>query len=340
MKAYSLHNINDLRYEDIAYPSCPPNWCIVRVKAAGICSSDIPRIFKKGTYHFPTIPGHEFSGVVEQIGEGVSENWIGKRVGVFPLIPCRQCASCKDHKYEMCDHYDYIGSRRDGAFAEFVAVPEWNLIEIPNEISFTEAAMLEPLAVALHAVKRGEVSPKSSVAIVGTGMIGFAAAQWAKMIGAGKTTVYGRSDSKQMIAEKIPDINYEVYSGKDLQSEYDIVIEAVGNSESVNTAVQLSKTGGRIVLMGNPSGNITLDQNIYWKILRKQIEITGTWNSSYESEGVCDWTEVIIALENRQIVPDALISHKFSQVDLWKGLEIMKDHTAPYCKIMTIWNEG
>ena len=159
MRAYELHGVNDLRREDIEKPEIPSGWVLVQVKASGICSSDIPRIFTNGTYHFPTIPGHEFSGVVAACGEGVPEDRIGKRVGIFPLIPCRTCPQCRQKKYEMCEHYDYLGSRRDGGFAEYVAVPDWNLMELPENVSFREAAMLEPLSVALHAVKRSGVKP-------------------------------------------------------------------------------------------------------------------------------------------------------------------------------------
>lgn len=180
MKGYSLHAVNDLRYEELEYPECATGWCVVKVKAAGICSSDIPRVYTKGTYHFPTIPGHEFSGVVDKVADKENETLVGKKVGIFPLIPCRKCQQCKDGHYEMCSNYDYVGSRRDGGFAEYVAVPVWNLVELSDEISFEEAAMMEPLAVALHAIKIANVKNGDTVAIIGTGMIAFAAAQWAK----------------------------------------------------------------------------------------------------------------------------------------------------------------
>ena len=135
MRAYELHGVNDLRREDIEKPEIPSGWVLVQVKASGICSSDIPRIFTNGTYHFPTIPGHEFSGVVAAYGEGVPEERVGKRVGIFPLIPCRTCPQCRQKKYEMCEHYDYLGSRRDGGFAEYVAVPDWNLMELPENVT-------------------------------------------------------------------------------------------------------------------------------------------------------------------------------------------------------------
>ena len=110
MKAYVLHGIGDLRYEDVPLPEFRPGWALVKVLAAGICSSDIPRIFEKGTYHFPTIPGHEFCGRVEAVHDGADRGWVGKRVGVYPLIPCKKCPSCLKGEYETCSNYDYIGS--------------------------------------------------------------------------------------------------------------------------------------------------------------------------------------------------------------------------------------
>ena len=338
MKGYSLHAVNDLRYEELEYPECATGWCVVKVKAAGICSSDIPRVYTKGTYHFPTIPGHEFSGVVDKVADKENETLVGKKVGIFPLIPCRKCQQCKDGHYEMCSNYDYVGSRRDGGFAEYVAVPVWNLVELSDEISFEEAAMMEPLAVALHAIKIANVKNGDTVAIIGTGMIAFAAAQWAKKLGAAEVIVVGRSESKRKIAENIPGIGYATF--ENCKEEFDVVLEAVGSNSAIDTAINMVKAGGRLVLMGNPEGEIDLNQNTYWRILRKQLHIAGTWNSSYEKNHDCDWSEVKSALENHEIKASALISHFYHPDDLKVGMALMHDHKEPYCKVMTLWNRG
>lgn len=336
MKAYQLVAVNDLRYNEIDIPELQSGWCLVKVMAAGICSSDIPRIFTKGTYHFPTIPGHEYAGIVEKVADSSNEAWVGKRVGVFPLIPCKECTPCKNHQYEMCEHYDYTGSRRDGAFAEYVAVPVWNLIEIPENVKFEEAAMFEPLAVGLHASKIGKVHSGDKVAIIGTGMIGFAVAQWAQSMGATQVDVIGRNETKRAIAERIG-VNYKTESDAVI-AEYDVVVEAVGTNDSIIRSVQLVKAGGRIVWMGNPAGDIGLPQDVYWRILRKQITVSGTWNSAYESGSACDWSEVVEAVANKKMNVLPLITHTFSQAQLQDGLELMKEHKEPYCKVMTLWN--
>ena len=338
MKAYNLHSVNHLDYEDTPIPNCPSGWAIVQVKAAGICSSDIPRIYTKGTYHFPTIPGHEFSGIVYSVVDNEYRPLIGKHVGVFPLIPCRKCQSCEEKHYEMCSNYDYIGSRRDGAFAEFVAVPVWNLVELPDSVPFDEAAMMEPFAVALHAIKLGCVKPGMRVGIIGTGMIGIAAGQWAKMLGVESAIVIGRNNYKRKIVENCG-LEYKVCTDVSEIGEYDYVLEAVGTSKAVEIAISATKRGGHLVLMGNPSGDIFIKQSIYWKILRKQLQVAGTWNSSYDGNSSSDWTEVVDALVHNKIEACSLITHRYHQIDLEEGLKLMKEHKEPYCKVMTLWNE-
>jgi len=338
MKAYVLHGVNDLRYSEIAIPECNEEWAIVKVMAAGICSSDIARIFTKGTYHFPTIPGHEFAGVVDSVGSNKNSSLVGKHVGVFPLIPCKECTQCKEKHYEMCAHYDYVGSRRDGGFAEYVAVPVWNLIPLPENIPFTSAAMLEPLSVALHAMKMAEFLRGQSVGIIGTGMIGISAAQWAYKFGAGQVTLMGRNEKKRKLIEKIG-LAYDVCTSIDSLSEYDVVLEAVGSVTAVNMAINAVAPGGRLILMGNPSDDIVLPQDVYWRILRKQITLRGTWNSSYDGKNASDWIEAIEALRTGELDIASLVSHSFRQEELVKGLKIMLEHKEPYCKIITTWND-
>ena len=338
MKAYRLHGVNDLRYENIDIPNCPDNWAIVEVKAAGICSSDIPRVFTKGTYHFPTIPGHEFSGKVVRVGNSKDNNLLGQKVGVFPLIPCRKCDACSQKHYEMCENYDYVGSRRDGGFAEYVAVPVWNLIVIPDNISYKVAAMLEPISVALHAMKLANIPHGCTVGIIGTGMIGICAGQWAYKLGASKVEVIGRNKSKKTLVENCG-LDYIMPQDNEESLQYDVVLEAVGTPNAIEQSILITKPGGRIVFMGNPSSDILLNQNVYWRILRKQLTVFGTWNSSYDGIHPSDWTEAVDALQKEEIKIASLITHCYTQDKLMEGLTLMRNATEPYCKVMTVWNE-
>ncbi len=338
MKAYVLHDISDLRYEDVQIPECPSGWGIVKVKAAGICSSDIPRIMTKGTYHFPTIPGHEFSGIVEAVADEKDQHLVGRRVGIFPLIPCGKCPQCYKGHYEMCSSYDYLGSRRDGGFAEYVSAPVWNMVELPDSVSYIEAAMLEPLSVALHAVKKAGKIQGKTVAVIGTGMIGIAAADWARIRGAEKVWVIGRNEEKRKLVEPFPGITY-VNGSDEAYPQSDVVIEAVGTPAAIKEAIASALPGGGIVLMGNPTGDICLPQNIYWQILRKQLCLTGTWNSSYGDESISDWKEAVQILAEKEFDAVSLITHFYDQRHLIDGLELMAQHREACCKVMTVWNE-
>ena len=150
MKALVLTRDAVVEYRDVPEPVRPaPGWALVKVAYSGICNSDLHRGFEGAAYHYPLIMGHEFSGTVEEPAEG-GRFPRGARVIVFPLIPCRRCVPCQTGDYAQCTDYDYLGSRRDGAFAERVWAPDANLFPVPDRVSLQDASLTEPCAVALH----------------------------------------------------------------------------------------------------------------------------------------------------------------------------------------------
>ena len=332
MKAHVLESIGDLRYEDIDCPVLESNEVLVNIKACGICGSDINRVFKTGTYHFPTVIGHEFSGVVVKTSESNSQ-WQGKRVGVFPLKPCFECSQCKAGNYEMCLNYDYLGSRCNGGFEEFVAVPEWNLIELPDNVSFEEAAMLEPISVAIHALGHaGDITGKN-VAVIGPGPIGNLIVKIAKLRGAKKVIMIGRTVEKLdfsmsigvdlAINSKTQNIIKILEKATDGHGA-DIVIEGTGSSKSLSTCIEIASRGGRIILMGNPLEDEVIPKNTYWQILRRQLTLTGTWNSSF-GRNDDDWHEAVELLSSGKLNVKPLITHRLQFHELLGGLQIMRD---------------
>ena len=176
---------------------------LFKVKAAGVCGSDIPHVYKTGTYHYPLIPGHEFSGIVAEIGENVSTSWLGKRGGVFPLIPCKRCAPCKERKYELCEDHNYLGSRTNVGFAEYVKGPVWNLLELPDDVSFEQAAMLEPMAVAVHAIRQSKVTLGNTVAVCGLGTIGLFVVMFLHEVGCREIYAIGNKKLQLKVAEQL-----------------------------------------------------------------------------------------------------------------------------------------
>ena len=335
MKAYVLHGIGDLCYEDRPLPEICPGWALVKVLAAGICSSDIPRIFEKGTYYFPTVPGHEFCGRVEAVADSADCGWVGKRVGVFPLIPCKKCPSCRKGQYETCESYDYLGSRRDGGFAEYAAVPVWNLIELPDTVSDVQGALLEPAAVALHAVRRAEIPNGGGGCILGKGAVWMLGGPGGEPQGGGRGGGKGRSESKSQIVQRC---GMEYIQNAFFGGEFDCVIEAGGSARALGESLLLTAPGGKLVLMGNPEGSRTLSQELYWRILRKQLTLTGTWNSSYGSAD-SDWTEVVYAMESSKLQTTGVVTHVIKKAELEMGLAIMREGKETLGKIILKLNE-
>ena len=347
MKAWMLYGINDLRYEDTSIDPIKEDEVRIRVRAAGICGSDIPRIYETGAHRMPLIVGHEFSGVVDAVGREDDSKWLGARVGVFPLIPCRMCKPCRQGHFELCRNYDYIGSRRNGAFAEYVSVPADNLIRLPEEVSFEEAAMLEPMAVAVHAMRKGTreflLSKEEPVAVCGLGTIGLLLAAFLIEAGYENLYVIGNKDMQREKASAlgIDAAHYcdsrSVNVGKWLCDRTDgvaVYFECVGKNECITYGIHAAAPMGTVVCVGNPGTDMTFEKDTYWRILRNQLTVTGSWNSSFQRDMSDDWHYVMKRLSEHKIAPTVLISHRLELAELDKGLAVMRDKTEDYCKIM------
>lgn len=351
MKAWVLHDINDLRWEERDLPAPGEGWVRIRVVAAGVCGSDLPRIFQTGAHRMPLVPGHEFAGEVDLVGAGVEGLARGQRVSVFPLIPCRKCGPCRMGHVEMCRDYDYVGSRRDGAFAEFVTIPAWNLLKLPDNVSDEAGAMMEPLSVAVHAMRTGigsgsqELPKEASVAVCGLGPIGFALILFLMQRGYRNLYLIGNKDfqKNRAVSLGIPEERffdsrqgdaaswlYEMTGGTDL------FFECTGRNEALSIGVEGAGPVGRIVLVGNPHGNMALDRQIYWKILRNQLSLSGIWNSFYNGGPEDDWHYAMSLLQSGQIKPESLITHRYALSELDRALSVMQDSGQDHCKVMLI----
>lgn len=323
MKVLNLYGVNDLRLDEKDMPICQADEVLVKVKYCGICGSDIQRVYSKGTYHFPTVIGHEFSGVVEYDSEN---KLTGKKVAVFPLLPCFNCESCKKGNYASCSDYDYYGSRRDGGMAEYIAVKRWNLIVLNDFVPIEQGAMLEPVAVARHAaMKLGNIQGMN-ILISGAGPIGLIAAQWSKLFGAKAIYFFDIDKQKIDFAKKMGFYEYN-------NDEIDAAIEGTGASDALSHCLKALKAGGKITLMGNPVKEIALAQNDYWNILRKELQLFGTWNSSY-NDTVNDWKEGIDAITRGDINLEPLITHKYKLEQYKEAFELMYKRKEFYNKVM------
>ena len=351
MRAWVLEGIGDIRLETVPRPLPAEGEVLMAVRAAGICGSDIPRIYRTGAHRHPLILGHEFSGEVTQLGPGADPGWLGARAGVFPLIPCGECGPCRKEQYELCRHYDFLGSRRDGGFAEYVAVPARSLMRIPENVSFEEAVLLEPMAVAVHAMRRIRRSGEDTAAIFGLGTVGLMLLLLLLEEG-GRERIFaiGNKESQRQRAMEmgLPSDSYCDTRRQDCVSWLmertggrgaDVLFECVGRNETYAQAVDSAACEGRICLVGNPASDMGLERETYWKILRRQLTVTGAWNSSFTHGPADDWHYALERLSGGRTAVERLISHRLPMEELEKGFHIMRDKSEDYVKIMGVWQQ-
>lgn len=326
MKAVVLTATNTLEIEERPMPAREADEVILRVRAAGICGSDLPRVFSGKVYHFPLVLGHEFAG---EVVDAEDPALIGTHAAVFPLLPCRKCAMCAEEEYPLCADYDYYGSRRDGAMEEYLVVKIWNLIPAPAGLSFEEAAMCEPAAVARHAVMRTNLKGGERVLVFGAGPIGLMLGQWAMSMGAASVAYADIDERKLAFAEEM---------GFTRQAEgerYDVIIEGAGAPSALQGAIAAAEPFGRLVLMGNAARDMDIPQLVYQQILRKQLTLSGTWNSSYNSR-INDWKAALEAMASGALNAKALITHTFPLEETRAAFDLMGDRKEFFNKVMIV----
>ncbi len=345
MRALVLHGVGDLRIEPIGRPRPGPGQVRVRIGFCGVCGSDIPRIFVKGTYRFPTVCGHEMAGTVDFCGEGVDDLKPGDPVAVFPLLWCGRCAACERGAYVQCHDYDYLGSRRDGGFAECVVAPRRNLIRVPEGVSIEEAAMTEPAAVALHALKRaGSCAPGETAAIFGLGPIGLMVAQWARAMGASRVVLFDVAPAKVEFARRLgfPQAfdsrerdPVETLGSLTCGEGAHVSVDAAGAPPALVAALRAVRRGGRVVILGNPSGDVSLPAALISQLMRREAAVFATWNSEYSAAGNDDdWRASLEAMASKKLDLRPLITHRVPLAESRGVLEAIRDGRGFFEKVL------
>jgi L-iditol 2-dehydrogenase/galactitol-1-phosphate 5-dehydrogenase len=345
MKALVLQAKGELIYrEDYPVPPAPDERpaALVRIAGCGICGSDIPRAFDGKAYFYPLVMGHEFSGVVEEpVPGGLFK--AGDRVVVFPLIPKNMDSdpACLRGDYAQAREYDYYGSRRDGALSEYLRIPEWNLIKIPDHVNLLHAAMTEPAAVALHGVRKMHVQKGAAAAVFGAGPIGNMVAQWLKIAGCDRVFIVDVEEKKHQLAKEMGLIPVNARQGDPVKQILDATagngvahcVEACGLPVTFLQAIQAAACFGEVVFMGNIAGEFRIGEKDFSSILRRELTIHGTWNSKITPAGQDDWRTVLEQMDRSlQVAP--LITDK---PPLSEGVRIFRelhDRSAYHNKVV------
>lgn len=340
MKAAVLHAPADLRVEEVPVPGYGADEVLVQVKAAGICGSDIDRIMTTGTYRFPTIPGHEFSGVVVGTGSGVTQFALGDRVAVAPILPCFSCDFCQQGDYGLCDHYNYLGSRTDGGFAGYVAAPERNLVRLPDEVDFACGALVEPAAVTLHGMMRAGIRAGDSVAVLGCGALGLFAIQFARILGATRIVATDIAPDKLALARQVGAT--EVINARDVdpvdavcaQGMADVTVETAGAPVTQVQALKVTRKHGRVLYLGTAHADVVIPPAAFEHIVRRELTLTGSWNSFSAPFPGREWPAVVSYIQSGALLTKPLITHTISLDELPQFMRDMKNRAVVYNKVI------
>ncbi|MCE5003669.1 galactitol-1-phosphate 5-dehydrogenase [Staphylococcus pseudoxylosus] len=343
MKAALLKELNHFEIEEIEIPKIKPNEVLVRVKAAGICGSDIHKMQTKWTRELPMVLGHEISGIVADVGDQVNTIKPNNRVAIAHLIPCNNCFYCEQGKFQFCEDYDLFGSHKYGGFEEYIKVPKENVIKIGEEVSYEEGAMLEPLSVASYGVLGLKPQLGDVVAVFGLGTIGILTIQLLNLAGVKKIIGIDIDNKKLNESKKygVTDIINPLY--KDIEQEIfsltndlgvDISIECAGSVITQEQCLLVTKKGGLIGYQGIAYSPVNLSQRAFENIFRREYTIKGFWNSYATPFPGKAWNYSLYLIQSKKIKLQDLISHRFVLDDIQKAFDLTVNKHESYNKVM------
>ncbi len=294
MNALLLKQYMQLELTEMPVPEPGPGEVLVRVSACGICGSDVHGLDgSSGRRIPPLVMGHEAAGVVAPVGSGVTQFREGDRVTFDSTVSCGACFYCRRGEINLCDHREVLGVscgdyRRHGAFAEYVVVPQQIVYKLPDSLPFEEAAMIEAVSVAVHAVNLTPVRLGDTAVVVGTGMIGLLALQALRLAGCGRLIAVDVDQARLKMAAALgADHLLDAAAGgvpaavRDLTAGRgaDVAVEAVGATEPIETAIACLRKGGALTLVGNITPKIELPLQA---VVTRQLRLTGSCASSGE----------------------------------------------------------
>lgn len=327
MLSYNYYDKHDCRLERKKLPQIEENEILVNVKSCGVCGTDIH--IDEGNFKAREgiTLGHEFAGVVEKVGKKVKYFKKGDTVIGDPMTPCFRCEYCKSGQVNYCVELPGIGVNKDGAFAEYIKVPESNIYKFDN-ISFNEAAFAEPLSCCIRGMDQLEAKNGENIVIIGDGPIGLLFVQLAKLEGLSDIVLVGSKDRRKELGEQFG-INKFIYgkeegvvdqiknyfNGKQINN----IVEAVGKKSTINIALNSGTYGSRILLFGVPDPDLTIDVSPS-EIFEKELKIMGSLMNPYTIGRAKN------LLENKLINVNKLITHTYNLENIEEAFKEFKEN--------------
>lgn len=344
MRAVRLFAPGDVRCVEVDVPTIEKeDDVIVKVKSCGVCGSDIVRVMEKGAYISPITIGHEFAGEIVEKGSGVSKFEIGDRVAIMPLVPCGECKYCKIGQQVMCDNYSYYGSRIDGAMAEYIRISQETILKIPSGVDYEGASMTDPASVALHALRKINLQPGQTIVVFGLGAIGLLTMQWLKSLGCTKVIVVDIIDEKLELAKNLgadicingkkENVVQTIMDATDGEGA-DAAIEIAGNKITQIQALDSVRKMGTVIYCGISYEDLTIPIGTLNKILRGELNLIGSWNSSIAPLPINEWESALKFIGNGKLKVNPLITHRFRLEDCKECFDMVYNKTETFNKVL------
>lgn len=307
---------------EVDIPKVAPDEVLVLVAFCGICGSDVPRVWQGTAHSYPIILGHEFSGTVIDVGDEVDASIRGKRVAGIPLVPCGSCDACGRGEYSLCRSYSFVGSRRPGAFAEYVSVPVNNIQTIDDSTGFLQASFFEPATVALHAIDLVDIQPGKTALVAGCGTIGIFIAQALRAKGIDHVVATGRRKVRLDAAREagvkcVIDASERCWSTDllkdDFRHGFDYIFDTSGDAGSMVQSFELAANKATICMVGTPKNDMRFSVRQWENLNRKELTIKGSWMSYGPTWPGSAWQEVSVMFSEGSLkVVDAMIDKVYS----------------------------
>lgn len=344
MNAVVLEAPQQIVYKQIPTPTPKPGWVLLQVGAVSICGSDVLRVWSGHARVLPIVLGHECAGTVVEVGEGVDSTLIERRFAVIPLIPNMESPISDMGFYSSSPGYSFIGSRINGGFAQFVAVPAANIIELPADVPMYLGALLEPCTVAHHALNRGGGVSGKSVSVFGAGAIGLLTIQVAKALGARQIIAIDLSDAHLEAAihfgahVALNPKNTDVVKSIMEITEYgaDVSVEVAGVPVTLMQATLSTRAGGDLVLVGNQPVEKQISLDFIEQFMRRQLNMHGSWMSYSSPFPGMEWQGILDMMQIGNLALDEMITHRIALHELPDVFARIKQGTLDYRKIMVL----
>ncbi len=324
MKALVMHKYKELTYEEVARPEPKAGEVLIRLKACSVCGSDVHGFDgSTGRRRPPLIMGHEASGVIVQCGEGVTAHKPGDRVTFDSTVYCNTCEMCRRGMVNLCANRQVLGVscdeyHRDGCFAEYVTIPEYILYDIPDNVTYVQAAMIEPLSVAYHAATRTPIGEGDAAVVIGVGTIGLLTLQVIRSFGVKQLIAVDIDDKRLELARqngatdcvnsRDPDALEQIL--KISGGGVDVAVDATGIDVTVNMAIRSVHLNGRVVLIGNLAQKVDFPLQL---VVTRQLSLFGSCASAGE------YPACLRLISEGQVEVDSMISKAIplSEGNLW-----------------------